>query len=79
MKTFKIRIVNNSVTYENVDLSQDQINHFITWMVECMGCEEDELIEDNWCPILFNDYLDEIGIEKTIIREWPSTEVNFRD
>jgi hypothetical protein len=80
MKTFKIKIINNTVTYENVALTDDQINHFKTWLVDSMGCEdEEELIEENWDPIAFNDYLEDEGIEKTIVKIWPSTDVEFRD
>jgi len=77
MKTFKIKVHRDITTYESLVLTEDQIRDFKIWLVDAMGCEEDELNEDNWDPNLFNDYLEEVDIEKTINKQRSSTEVDF--
>jgi hypothetical protein len=80
MRTFKLRVYREVGTYCNVDLSDQQIQEFKNWYLDGHGGDEIDIDDmDDWDPNIFNDYLEEMGIEKTIIKEYPSTEVQFID
>ena len=78
MKTFKLRVENKIITYENVDLSHNQIDQFKEWLID-QGYEDNLIEEENFNAVLLIDFLHQTDIKTTLLKTWSETDVEFRD
>lgn len=79
MKTNKyyIRVAKDIVTFETIELTDEQIVEFKKWMVECMGEEDQEF--DDIPPSYLYDWLGEVDIPTTITKTYSQTDVDYRE
>ena len=76
MKQFKTRVVSEIITYETIDLSDEQYDQFIHWYKDVAG---EELDENNIDPNYLNDYVIEVGIPILVKKTYTSTDVEFKN
>ena len=78
MKKYDFRVAKDIVTYETIELTDEQILEFKKWLIDGQGYEEEEvqdLVEIG--AVYLYDWLGEIDIEKTITKTYSQTEVDY--
>ena len=75
---YDFRVAKDIVTYETIELTDEQILEFKKWLMDSQGYEEEEienLVEIG--AVYLYDWLGEIDIETTIIKTYSQTEVDY--
>jgi ferritin len=78
MKKYDFRVAKDIVTYETIELTDEQILEFKQWLIDGQGYEEEEvqdLVEIG--AVYLYDWLGEIDIETTITKTYSQTEVDY--
>ena len=78
MKKYDFRVAKDIVTYETIELTDEQILEFKKWLIDGQGYEEEEvqdLVEIG--AVYLYDWLGEIDIETTITKTYSQTEVDY--
>lgn len=82
MKTNKyyIRVAKDIVTFETIELTDEQIVEFKQWLMDSQGYDEDEVkdLEEIGACYLY-DWMGEVDIPTTITKTYSQTEVDYRD
>ena len=71
MKKYDFRVAKDIVTYETIELTDEQILEFKKWLIDGQGYEEEEvqdLVEIG--AVYLYDWLGEIDIETTITKTY---------
>jgi hypothetical protein len=78
MKQFNIRVARDIVTYETVELTDEQVMQFKKWLIDGQGYDEHEVedLAEIGASYLY-DWLGEIDIETTITKTYSQTEVDY--
>jgi hypothetical protein len=74
MKQFNIRVARDIVTYETVELTDEQYEQFKHWHKDITS---EDLDEDNIDPNYLNDYVLEIDIPTRVNKTYSATQVDF--
>jgi len=74
MKQFNIRVARDIVTYETVELTDAQYEHFKQWHQDVQG---EELDEDDINPNALNDYVLDVDIPTRVNKTYSATEVDW--
>ena len=74
MKQFNIRVARDIVTYETVELTDEQYEHFKQWHQDVYG---EELDEDDINPNAVNDYVLDVDIPTRVNKTYSQTDVDW--
>ena len=79
MKQFNIRVARDIVTYEKIELTDEQIMQFKKWLIEGQGYDEQEVEElvEIGASYLY-DWLGEEDIETIVVKTYSQTDVNYK-
>ena len=79
MKIFNFRVARDIVTYETIELTDEQVIQFKQWLIDGQGYEEDEVkdLVEIGASYLY-DWLGEEDIETIVIKTYSQTDVNYK-
>jgi hypothetical protein len=78
MNKYDFRVAKDIVTYETIELTDEQVVQFKQWLIDGQGYEEEE-VQDlaEIGAVYLYDWLGEIDIETTITKTYSQTEVDY--
>jgi ferritin len=80
MKQFKLRVTQEILTLETIELTDEQIVQYKQWLMEHQGHDEEEVqnLEDVGASYLY-DWTGEVDIPTTITRTYKHCEVEYNN
>jgi hypothetical protein len=79
MKQFNIRVARDIVTYETVELTDEQVMQFKKWLIDGQGYDEQEVedLAEIGASYLY-DWLGEEDIETIVVKTYSQTDINYK-
>jgi ferritin len=79
MNKFNIRVARDIVTFETIELTDEQIMQFKKWLIEGQGYDEKEVedLVEIGASYLY-DWLGEEDIETVVVKTYSQTDVNYK-
>lgn len=79
MTKFNISVARDIVTYETVELTDEQIAAFKKWLIENQGYDENEVqdLVEIGASYLY-DWLGEVDIQTTITKTYSQSDINYK-
>jgi hypothetical protein len=79
MKQFNIRVARDIVTYETVELTDEQVMQFKKWLIDSQGYDEKEVedLAEIGASYLY-DWTGEEDIKTTVVKTYSQTDINYK-